>query len=249
MLIYSSILKAEVKSKCNKSNCGALDCTRVHFNVNKVDQAGSFRWILRLILREANNLFKIHQREDIEKIVINTTARFIKDTSSSYSMISQYVSLLILANLETSYRVQIIHALKSFTEFSDNSSTSKEIEISNDQDVILLSSLDSGRLLESCFSVLQGSSKSHKLLTVSQYGCSIGEAYMKVLLDTFRKHLSKTFVGRLPLGVSRDLVDSLLTEDIPYTMAMHLWLFKTVPCLVIAEELQYMKVKGFRYYN
>ena len=71
---------------------------------------------------------------------------------------------------------------------------------------------------------------------------------MKILLGTFRKNLSKMFDGRLPFGVSRSQVDSILSEDIPYTMAMHLWLFKTVSCLEVTYELQNMKIKGFRYF-
>lgn len=242
--IFSNILTADVKFKCNKGNCGSLDCTRVHFNVTRLDRIGSFRWILRLVLNEANNRFKLYDNCDIETIVLNTTGRFIKDNLSSYSVISQYASLLVLANLELEYHDKILLVMRKFAEFSDDSNELKEIE--DEPDMIDYSELDSGRLLESCFSALQGTSKSHKLLTVSQYGCSIGEAYMKILLDTFRTHLSKIFNGKLPIGVSREQVDSILKEEVPYTMAMHLWLFKTASCLEIAEELKSMKVKGFR---
>jgi hypothetical protein len=69
---------------------------------------------------------------------------------------------------------------------------------------------------------------------------------MKILLDTFRKHLSKSFNGKLPMGITRNQVAAILTEEVPYTMAMHLWLFKTASCLEIAEELQEMKIKGFK---
>ncbi len=238
--IYTNVLKIDVKNKCNKHHCATLDCTRVHFNVTHLDRAGSLRWILRLVLKEANNRFQLYHNADIETMVTSTTSKFIKDPPSSYSMISQYSSLLILANLQVEYHDQILLALKKFFEFSELN-TKKEDE----PEMIEFSELDSGRLLDSCFSVLQ-TSKSHKLLTVSQYGCSIGDVYMKILLDTFRKHLSKAFNGKLPMGINRDQVTSIMTQEVPYTMAMHLWLLKTASCLEIAEELQNMKIKGFR---
>ena len=44
-------------------------------------------------------------------------------------------------------------------------------------------------------------------------------------------------------------LDVFKSGDVPYTMAMHLWLFKSMSCLEIAKELNNLKVKGFRYFN
>ena len=196
---------------------------------------------MRLLLIEVDDKWHIYKSsDDMKRALDGCSLRCGHDMHTCNSIVSQFASLLLLANLGLDCDRQVKHSIQTFG-----------LDIpSKDIDALNICDLDSGRLLESCFSTLSSGSQSHRLLTVSQYGCAIGEAYMSLLLGIFRTTLAKQLKNgtQLPSGVTLDTYKQMMqkSEKAIYTMAMHLWLFKVLSCEAIAEELQRLQVRGFK---
>jgi hypothetical protein len=160
---------------------------------------------------------------------------------------------MILANLKVPYERQVLLAINEWGELCRSSPDVRGAEPATQTDSELeIEDLDAGRLLEACVSALSNDSQAHRLLTVSQYGCAIGDSYMAKLLIVFQNTLEKELKGgtQLPLGMTSEVYLKLVCKDsstkLVYTMPMHLWLFKTLSTESMAQALVNLSAYRFK---
>lgn len=160
---------------------------------------------------------------------------------------------MILANLDIPYSRQVILAINEWGDLCRCSLDVRATEPAIQPDSELeIEDLDAGRLLEACVSALSNDSQAHRLLTVSQYGCAIGDSYMAKLMIVFQNTLEEKLMGgsQLPLGMTPDIYEKLVSKDssnkLVYTMPMHLWLFKTLSTETMAQALVDLSAYRFK---